>query len=287
MTGGPSQLDMFDPKPALLKYAGQRPRASICAPSASPADCCRRRSSSRSMGANGVEVSELLPQLASVIDDVCVMRSMYTFNPDAHAGAQPDSLGQHLGDAAVDGLVDLLRAGDGKRQSARVRRAQRRAAAGRCGGPGFLPAEHQGTQIRRWRIDAGQDDSLPAQLGTRSGRAAAAARSDAGAQSAARGATSATTSFSKAASSRWRRRIRMQFAASDAFDIRKESRKRFARVRHDAVRHTAVCWRGDWWSAACAASTSITAPGSPGTTIRTSTRICASAAPTWIRPRRR
>ena len=25
MTGGPSQLDMFDPKPALLKYEGQRP----------------------------------------------------------------------------------------------------------------------------------------------------------------------------------------------------------------------------------------------------------------------
>src|SRR5262249_10255788 len=25
MSGGPSQLDMFDPKPALAKYAGQRP----------------------------------------------------------------------------------------------------------------------------------------------------------------------------------------------------------------------------------------------------------------------
>ena len=25
MTGGPSQMDMFDPKPALEKYAGQRP----------------------------------------------------------------------------------------------------------------------------------------------------------------------------------------------------------------------------------------------------------------------
>src|SRR5205814_10603795 len=25
MTGGPSQVDLFDPKPALLKYQGQRP----------------------------------------------------------------------------------------------------------------------------------------------------------------------------------------------------------------------------------------------------------------------
>jgi hypothetical protein len=32
-------------------------------------------------GKNGVDVSELLPQLASTIDDVCVIRSMYTFNP--------------------------------------------------------------------------------------------------------------------------------------------------------------------------------------------------------------
>ncbi len=27
LNGGPSQLDMFDPKPALFKYAGQRPNA--------------------------------------------------------------------------------------------------------------------------------------------------------------------------------------------------------------------------------------------------------------------
>jgi len=27
LTGGPSQLDMFDPKPVLAKYAGQRPAA--------------------------------------------------------------------------------------------------------------------------------------------------------------------------------------------------------------------------------------------------------------------
>ena len=47
MVGGPSQLDMFDPKPALLKYQGQRPDLrSICARNAPPAACCRRRLSS-------------------------------------------------------------------------------------------------------------------------------------------------------------------------------------------------------------------------------------------------
>ena len=61
-------------------------------------------------GRNGVEVSELLPQLASVIDDVCVIRSMYTFNPTHTPGRALVPHRQRAGDAAVDGIVDYLRA---------------------------------------------------------------------------------------------------------------------------------------------------------------------------------
>jgi len=70
------------PKPALAKYAGQRPpstQASV--PSGSLADSCPRLSSSRKYGQSGIEVSDLLPNLAKSIDDICVIRSMYTFNP--------------------------------------------------------------------------------------------------------------------------------------------------------------------------------------------------------------
>src|SRR5438067_12704725 len=35
----------------------------------------------RKHGQSGIEVSELLPRLAATIDDICVIRSMYTFNP--------------------------------------------------------------------------------------------------------------------------------------------------------------------------------------------------------------
>src|SRR5688572_20391747 len=60
MTGGPSQVDMFDPKPALLKYEGQRPNAVDLRTERQtggllPSPCQFKRN-----GQSGVEVSELL-----------------------------------------------------------------------------------------------------------------------------------------------------------------------------------------------------------------------------------
>src|SRR5580698_7207791 len=81
MNGGPSQIDMFDPKPALFKYAGQRPSAVDIRTERTTAGLFPSPFEFKRYGRNGVEVSELLPQLASVIDDVTVIRSMYTFNP--------------------------------------------------------------------------------------------------------------------------------------------------------------------------------------------------------------
>ena len=81
LNGGPSQLDMFDPKPALFKYAGQRPSAVDLRTERVTGGLLPSPFEFKRYGRNGVEVSELLPQLASVIDDICVIRSMYTFNP--------------------------------------------------------------------------------------------------------------------------------------------------------------------------------------------------------------
>jgi len=85
LVGGPSQLDMFDPKPALEKYAGQRPpstagfRTERVTGGLLPSPFEFKR-----CGQSGIEVSELLPNLAKSIDDICVIRSMYTFNPTPH-----------------------------------------------------------------------------------------------------------------------------------------------------------------------------------------------------------
>src|SRR4051812_4303698 len=83
MNGGPSHVDTFDPKPSLAKYNGQIPEAIEQKTGrkkgrglmASPF-------TSKKYGANGIEISELYPEVASCIDDLCVIRSMYTDNPN-------------------------------------------------------------------------------------------------------------------------------------------------------------------------------------------------------------
>jgi hypothetical protein len=82
LSGGPSQIDMFDPKPTIAKYVGQRPDAvSNFRTERQTGGLMPSPFKFQKHGQSGTEVSELLPEIASVIDDVCVIRSMYTFNP--------------------------------------------------------------------------------------------------------------------------------------------------------------------------------------------------------------
>ena len=86
--GGPSQIDLFDPKPLLEKFAGKplpggveaffdKQDSSLCAPS--PFRFSRH-------GESGMQFSELLPHLAKCADDLCQIRSMHTLVND-HEGA--------------------------------------------------------------------------------------------------------------------------------------------------------------------------------------------------------
>ncbi len=80
LNGGPSQVDTFDPKPTLSKFDGQRVPESLKLAHAngvllgSPFEF-------RKHGQSGVEVSELFPELAKVIDECCVIRSTHCDNP--------------------------------------------------------------------------------------------------------------------------------------------------------------------------------------------------------------
>ena len=76
LNGGPSQLDMFDPKPALFKYAGQRPNAVDLRTERTTGGLMPSPFEYKRYGRNGVELSELVPQLATVIDDITVIRSI-------------------------------------------------------------------------------------------------------------------------------------------------------------------------------------------------------------------
>jgi hypothetical protein len=92
MAGAPSQLDLFDYKPELAKLEGKplppsvygsqryafiRPDAAVLGP----------RFKFAKHGRCGAELSEMLPHLATVVDDICLVRSVHTdqFN---HAPAQ-------------------------------------------------------------------------------------------------------------------------------------------------------------------------------------------------------
>ncbi|MBN9691740.1 MAG: DUF1501 domain-containing protein [Verrucomicrobia bacterium] len=80
MIGGPSQMDLFDPKPQLTRYDGQPFPGEIQYDNAAEA-------SSKVLGSPwqfapqgqcGMELSELLPHLSSVADDLTLIRSMKT-----------------------------------------------------------------------------------------------------------------------------------------------------------------------------------------------------------------
>jgi uncharacterized protein (DUF1501 family) len=83
MAGAPSQLELFDPKPELTRFEGRpippeviggqryafiRPDAMALGP----------RFRFARYGQSGAVLSEMLPHLARVVDDICIVRSMRT-----------------------------------------------------------------------------------------------------------------------------------------------------------------------------------------------------------------
>ncbi|HEX3880529.1 MAG TPA: DUF1501 domain-containing protein [Bryobacteraceae bacterium] len=91
MEGGPSQLDLFDPKPALQKWSGKplpaemtkdlrlaftKPNAAVLA---SPRTF-------QPYGQSGIQFSDYIPNIGSCADDICLVRSMYTDAFNHHPG---------------------------------------------------------------------------------------------------------------------------------------------------------------------------------------------------------
>jgi hypothetical protein len=143
--GGPSQVDTFDPKPALLRHQGQRPgQVEGFRTERETGGLLPTPFSFKRCGASGIEVSEIIPQLGSVIDDLCVIRSMYTFNPTHtpglslyHTGTvllNRPSIGSWISyglGTENENLPTFVALDPGKLSGSIIR-------------SGFLPAEHQG-----------------------------------------------------------------------------------------------------------------------------------------------
>ncbi|MFO0919482.1 MAG: DUF1501 domain-containing protein [Planctomycetaceae bacterium] len=157
MAGGPSHLELFDNKPELAKYDGQLPpaglldgyRAAFINPNSK---FLGPKFKFARYGQSGTELSELLPHLANVVDDVAVIKSMVTdaFN---HAPGQIEmntgnqifgrpSLGAWtcygLGSDTQD-LPSFIVFSSGKKGP---------SGGNSNWGSGFLPTLYQGVQFR-------------------------------------------------------------------------------------------------------------------------------------------
>src|SRR5215213_3315749 len=73
--GGPSQVDTFDPKPALQKYAGQPLPTTNLRTERRTGAAFPSPFTFRPRGQSGIQVSDLFAETVRHIDDICVIRS--------------------------------------------------------------------------------------------------------------------------------------------------------------------------------------------------------------------
>ncbi len=92
LEGAPSQIDLFDPKPRLNELHGQalpeslwrNVRFAFTQPATAKIMGCPRRFQKH--GHCGMDLSDLLPNLATCADDICWVRSMHTEAFNHHPG---------------------------------------------------------------------------------------------------------------------------------------------------------------------------------------------------------
>jgi hypothetical protein len=82
MNGGLSQVDSFDPKPMLEKEHGQPMPGETPQHERKTGGLMMSPFSFKKYGKSGIEVSELFPYIGECIDDICVVRSVYTEIPN-------------------------------------------------------------------------------------------------------------------------------------------------------------------------------------------------------------
>jgi hypothetical protein len=159
--GGPSHIDLFDPKPALEKLAGQplpdsfdRPLTAMGKTAFTPLMATRRKFARH--GESGIWVSDWLPEIATCVDDIAVVRSCHAdglnhvgsvcqMNTGSILGGRP-SLGAWclygLGSESEDlpGFVVLT---DSENNP---------PGGDRNWGTGFMSAAYQGTKFRDGKV---------------------------------------------------------------------------------------------------------------------------------------
>ena len=156
MHGGPSHVDLLDPKPALTKYAGQplpesfgqvmTRRAVAKNPLLGPIKPFKKR------GASGLEISDFLPAISQHADDLCVIRSMHGESVNhPQAVYQMNTGGILMGRPSFGSWVAYGLGSENQNLPSFIVLPD--PGGGIKGGPpawgsGYLPATHQGVTVR-------------------------------------------------------------------------------------------------------------------------------------------
>ncbi|MEJ6719537.1 MAG: DUF1501 domain-containing protein [Akkermansiaceae bacterium] len=82
MNGGPSHVDTFDPKPALAKHEGETPKDQAGQKKKKTSGYMPSPFEFKPRGQCGMMMSELFPHLSQHADDLCLVRSMHTDQPN-------------------------------------------------------------------------------------------------------------------------------------------------------------------------------------------------------------
>ena len=131
MAGGPSQMETFDYKPLLNERNGEqlpdsvRQGQRLTGMSGNQASLPLAGSQFEfsQHGANGTWVSDLLPHTAKVVDDLCIVRSMYTEAINHDPAITFFQTGSQIAGRPEHGRVAALRPRQRQREPAGVRRA--------------------------------------------------------------------------------------------------------------------------------------------------------------------
>jgi uncharacterized protein (DUF1501 family) len=163
-SGGPTQLDLYDPKPQLAKFFGQEVPKSVYPDERKTTMTSGQDSFPtapsvfrfRASGDCGTELSEVLPYTSQIADDLCVVRSMYTeainhdpaitfFQSGSVIPGRP-SMGAWLSyglgslNHNLPAFVAMTSAGSAK---------SGQPLYDRLWGSGFMPSQYQGVNFRR------------------------------------------------------------------------------------------------------------------------------------------
>jgi hypothetical protein len=157
MVGGPSQVDLFDPKPELVKWQGKPLPESFGKPVSqfTKGDTGLLASTRKfaKRGKSGLDVSDLMPHLAHCADDLCLLRSCWCTSI-VHAPAMYElhsgrtQMGYpSLGSWVTYGLGSVSE--DLPAYCVMTQPEGTPEGGAPCWGAGFLPTVYQGTLLRR------------------------------------------------------------------------------------------------------------------------------------------